>query len=203
MAATGIDAAAPTDTVKPNADTSLALWQFSDWAPAVAEEGINDPIASEGCPIESPDGLHLFIASNRAGTLGANDVWVSHRLSKATAWSLPQNLGMPVNSVAADYCPTRINDQWLMFVSERQGPETCNAGPGSGDKYIVHLDPDDGRGFAQPLGCAENGGGPNTDGSELSLRWCLSGSSSSADALLARQSATGRPTSALFETSVI
>ena len=171
MAATGVEAASPTQIAESDTDNSLAHFQFSGWAPAIPEQGINDPTASEGCPIESPDGLHLFIASNRAGTLGANDVWVSHRLSKATAWSLPQNLGMPVNSGAADYCPTPINDQWLMFVSERPGPDTCNAGPGSGDMYIVHLDPDDGWGTPQHLGCAENGDGPNTSGSEFSPSW--------------------------------
>ncbi len=171
MAATGINAAAPPQNSVPETEASVENWHFSDWAAALPEQGINDPMASEGCPIESPDGLHLYIASNRTGTLGANDVWVSHRLSKATAWSLPQNLGMPVNSTAADYCPTPINNEWLMFVSERPGPETCNAGPGSGDMYIVHLDRDLGWGTPQALGCAELGDGPNTNGGEFSPSW--------------------------------
>ncbi len=138
------------------------------WELAVPEQNINDPVAAEGCPIESPDGLRLFIASNRVGTLGANDIWVSFRLGKTTSWSVPQNLGAPVNSMDADYCPTPLNDRWLMFVSERPGPETCNAGPGKGDMYLTRLDPR--RGWSEPLhlGCAENGEGPNTYGSEYS-----------------------------------
>lgn len=141
---------------------------FSTWGPAVPEQNINDPVAAEGCPIESPDGMRLFIASNRAGTTGGNDIWVSHRLSKATAWSTPQNLGAPVNSEAADYCPTPISDNLMFFVSERPGPDTCGAGPGSGDMYLVRIDPDKGWGEPEHLGCAESGEGPNTTGAEFS-----------------------------------
>lgn len=141
---------------------------FTGWGPAVPETAINDPVAADGCPIESPDGLRLYIASNRLGTLGANDIWVSTRASKVAAWSAPQNVGVPINSTAADFCPTPLHGEWLMFVSERPGPDTCGAGPGKGDMYLARLNPR--HGWSEPLnlGCAETGDGPNTAGSEFS-----------------------------------
>ncbi|HET9032797.1 MAG TPA: hypothetical protein VFN25_07825 [Dokdonella sp.] len=171
LGAVGPSTAAPIQNAQNAPSDEIALGNFSAWGVAVAEQDINDPAAGDGCPIESPDGMRLFIASNRAGTLGANDIWVSHRMSKVTAWSTPQNLGAPVNGVTADFCPTPINDQWLFFVSERSGPETCAAGPGSGDMYLVHIDPDKGWGEPEHLGCAEDGEGPNTTGTEYSPSW--------------------------------
>src|SRR5687767_7911017 len=48
---------------------------------------------ADGCPIESADGLSLFIASNRTGTAGANDIWASDRDSLTSPWGTPRNLG--------------------------------------------------------------------------------------------------------------
>jgi hypothetical protein len=69
--------------VSPSPDAPRALARvagapFGTWGPTVAESGINTG-AAEGCPIESPDGLSLYIASNRAGGTGMpdpNDIWV-------------------------------------------------------------------------------------------------------------------------------
>lgn len=152
--------------------TSLSAgerWQgrFSDWGIATAVTGINSA-AADGCPIESPDGLSLYIASNRTGTLGGNDIWAADRATKDEAWGEPQNLGAPVNSEAADFCPTPLEGSYLMFVSERPGPETCNAGPGKGDIYLIRRNAAFGWGEPQHLGCMENGTGPNTAGAEFS-----------------------------------
>lgn len=152
--------------------TSLSAgerWQgrFSDWGIATAVTGINSA-AADGCPIESPDGLSLYIASNRTGTLGGNDIWAADRATKDEAWGEPQNLGAPVNSEAADFCPTPLEGSYLLFVSERPGPETCNAGPGKGDIYLIRRNAAFGWGEPQHLGCMENGTGPNTAGAEFS-----------------------------------
>ena len=55
-----------------------------------------------------------------------------------------------------------------MFVSERPGPETCNAGPGRGDMYIVRRNAAFGWGEPQHLGCVETGTGPNSAGADFS-----------------------------------
>jgi hypothetical protein len=140
---------------------------FSDWEPATAVAGINTPV-NDGCPIESRDGLSLYIASNREGTTGGNDIWVADRIAKDAPWSAPQNLGAPVNTTANDFCPTPVGGNWLFFVSERPGPQTCAAGPGGGDIYLVRHNPALGWGEPLHLGCAETGDGPNTVGAEFS-----------------------------------
>lgn len=138
---------------------------FNTWGPAVAEVDINSP-APDGCPIESPDGRELYIASMRAGTLGGNDIWVAHRTSDAAPWSEPENLGSPINSESNDYCPTPLNGNWLLFVSERSGPDTCDAGPGAGDIYLARYNPAHGWATPEHLGCDADGGGPNFPGGE-------------------------------------
>lgn len=55
-----------------------------------------------------------------------------------------------------------------MFVSERPGPETCEAGPGLGDMYIIRRNAAFGWGEPQHLGCLENGTGPNSAAAEFS-----------------------------------
>ena len=74
--------------------TAVVAWaspQFSGWAPsapvdAVDAVGINTA-AQDGCPIQSPDGLNLYIASNRAGSTGL-DLWVAHWGSTNEAWAI-------------------------------------------------------------------------------------------------------------------
>jgi Tol biopolymer transport system component len=140
---------------------------FGAWELATPEPGINIPAVNDGCPIESPDGRSLFIASNRPGTLGGNDIWVATRPHEAAAWSEPVNLGAPINTAANDFCPTPLNGNWLLFVSERTGPDTCNAGPGLGDIYLARYNP--ALGWSEPLhlGCDASGTGPNFPGGEF------------------------------------
>src|ERR1043165_1642481 len=64
--------------------------------------------SQDGCPIQSPDGLSLYMASNRPGGHGLLDIWVSHRESTGDPWGAPENLGEPVNSAADDFCPTPV-----------------------------------------------------------------------------------------------
>jgi hypothetical protein len=137
------------------------------WTLAVPVAEVNSQ-ASDGCPIESRDGLSLYIASMRPGGGLGNDIWAADRPSKDAPFGAPVNLGAPVNTDANDFCPTPIYGSYLLFVSERPGPETCNAGPGRGDMYIIRRNAAVGWGEPQHLGCAENGTGPNTSGAEFS-----------------------------------
>lgn len=56
------------------------------------------------------DGLEMFLASDRTGTLGNVDLWVSTRASTSDPWSTPVNLGPVVNSVFADGGPELSRD---------------------------------------------------------------------------------------------
>jgi Tol biopolymer transport system component len=100
---------------------------FGSWSAPVNLETIpgtspllNTPF-NDGCPYQSPDGLSLFIASNRPGGLGGLDIWVAHRESQNAPFGEPQNLGAPVNSAADDFCPTPVRGHGLYFVSARAG----------------------------------------------------------------------------------
>jgi len=144
-------------------------WHDNWWGWSVAMPVVEvNSAASDGCPIESRDGLSLYIASMRPGGKLSNDIWAADRATKGAPFGEPVNLGAPVNTDANDFCPTPIHGSYLLFVSERPGPETCNAGPGRGDIYIIRRNAAVGWGEPRHLGCAETGTGPNTSGAEFS-----------------------------------
>lgn len=115
--------------------------RFSDWSEPVNLESIpgtsselNTPF-NDGCPIQAPDGLSLFIASNRPGGLGGQDIWVAYRTDRTAPYGAPQNLGAPVNSAADDFCPVPQPGNGLYFVSSR-----VQAGAGGGsDIYFTRF----------------------------------------------------------------
>jgi hypothetical protein len=91
--------------------------------------------ALEGCPIESPDGHYLFMASNRANSL---DIWAAYRANKDDPWGAPSRLPEPVNSAPDDFCPTPLSGGRLMFVSRRLD-DGCPAS--AANIYEARLDP--------------------------------------------------------------
>ncbi|HYT78088.1 MAG TPA: hypothetical protein VEQ37_02295 [Actinomycetota bacterium] len=135
---------------------------FSEWSPAqkIDEiDGNSDELNTEwidGCPIQSPDGLSLYMASNRPDGVGGLDIWVARRSGTSAPWGAPQNLGEPVNSTADDFCPTPVRGNGLFFVS-REEPGSC--GIGDSDIYFTRFNRD---GWSEPehLGCGPDG--PNS-----------------------------------------
>jgi hypothetical protein len=144
---------------------SVTAKQFSGWGSAVPETSINSAQA-DGCPIESPDGLSLYFASNRdpvGGAADSNDIYVAERPSTVAEFGPAVRLPPPVNSTAADFCPTPLNGKYLLFVSARSGG--CGAPPG-GDIYLTRNHPAHGWLTPVNLGCHPTG--PNTAGGEFS-----------------------------------
>jgi len=136
---------------------------FSDWSPAqkIDEIGGNsselNTSALDGCPIQSPDGLSLYVASNRPGGKGGLDIWMATRASTSAPWGAPQNLGEPVNSAADDFCPTPVHGNGLLFVSRKVVVGvTC----GLGDIYFTRYNRNHGWSEPQHYACAP--AGPNT-----------------------------------------
>lgn len=132
--------------------------RFDQWRAPVNMESIpgtsaefNTPF-SDGCPIQSPDGLSFYMATNRPGGRGMLDIWVARRESKHDPWGAPENLGAPVNSEFDDFCPTPTSGRRLFFVSTRPG------GFGAGDIYVSRLGEN---GWEEPrnLGCNINSAG--------------------------------------------
>jgi hypothetical protein len=137
----------------------------SGWTTAVTVPALNSPVA-DGCPIESEDGLSIFIASPRPGTIGANDIWAADRDSIDSPWGEVRNLGEPINTMWADFCPTPVMGRSLFFVSERPGDGSGPAPCGGGDMYLARQSPAGGWSAPEMLKCAPEG--PNTAGGERS-----------------------------------
>ena len=136
---------------------SAQAFEFSPWGTAVEVEGVNTAF-QDGCPIQSPDGRSLYMASTRPGGQGGIDIWVAHRDSEDAPWGAAENLPAPVNSASDDFCPTPIRGGGLFFVSRRTTPGvTC----GMGDIYLTRLNPSQGWETPEHLGCDVDGG-PNT-----------------------------------------
>jgi hypothetical protein len=66
-------------------------------------------------PVVRRDGLELFLASNRTGTLGFLDLWVSTRASTSDEWSTPLNVGTPVNTTANEAGPALSFDARTLY----------------------------------------------------------------------------------------
>jgi Tol biopolymer transport system component len=137
------------------AATAAIAQSFGPWGAPVSAESLagasselNTPF-QDGCPILSPDGLSLYMASNRPGGKGGIDIWVARRASRTAAFGAPVNAGEPVNSPQDDFCPSPMPGGWFFFVSTRPG--------GCGDADIYATRPA-GRGWWKPLhlGCRVN-----------------------------------------------
>ncbi len=148
-----------TVTVLASSVVTAAAAQAGDWETAVSVESIagastelNTP-SNDGCPIESPDGLQLYTATNRPGGYGGIDIWVASRPTRDAAFGAPVNLGPVVNSAADDFCPTPIPGGRLFFVSSRAVAGAC----GGADIYLTRRNPKHGWSTPANLGCQVNG----------------------------------------------
>ena len=132
-------------------------------APVEAGAGNSSQLSTpylDGCPHQSPDGLSLYLASNRPRFAGDTrtdlDIWVAHRSSTDAPFGDPVNLGEPVNTLADDFCPTPVRGEGLFFVSRRVTADSC----GMADIYRTRLDPL--AGWTEPVHLACEPSGPNS-----------------------------------------
>ena len=118
--------------------TNFAAWGGAQKIDEIAGNNseLNTPFM-DGCPIQSPDGLSLYIASTRPGGVGLLDIWVARRDSKGDPWGAPENLGEPINSASDEFCPTPVHGGGLFFVSREALPGSC----GLGDIYFTRYNP--------------------------------------------------------------
>jgi hypothetical protein len=68
---------------------------------------------SETSPAISGDGLTLWFSSDRAGTLGGFDIWISTRADRQSAWTTPINV--PELNTASDEIPRPVGDHGLQM----------------------------------------------------------------------------------------
>jgi hypothetical protein len=88
-------------------------------------------------PAISPNGLSLYITSNRPGGFGPEgtwNIWVSQRASLDDAWGPPRNLGPKINTPGG-FAPNISPDgHWLFFAG---GPPVCGGGS-PGNIWVSH-----------------------------------------------------------------
>jgi len=125
-----------TDRVSGNGD----VW-FATRATATASFGTPAPVtAVNGDSFEtssaiSTDGLTLWFGSDRAGGVGANDIWVSQRATRASAWLPPVNV-VALNSPADDI-PRPPGQHALVMPMASTKATAIN--PASGGNYQTYL----------------------------------------------------------------
>jgi OOP family OmpA-OmpF porin len=76
------------------------LQKDSTWSePKSLGKKINLPTHNEMTPYLAADGVTLYFSSDRPGSLGDNDIWMTKRLDSTwEKWSDPVNLGSPINT---------------------------------------------------------------------------------------------------------
>jgi len=106
------------------------------WSPWSAPVNLGAPIntaASERDAALSPDELSLYFTSDRVGGQGAEDLWVSRRVSRHDPWGTPVNLGPVINNAGQEGGPGLSKDGHLLFFfASRPG------GFGTADIYVSH-----------------------------------------------------------------
>jgi ankyrin repeat protein len=89
-------------------------------------ENLGPPINTdkwEFDPFIAPDESYIIFASNRPGSLGGSDLYISVRKPDGS-WAPPENMGEPINSVGPEYTPMLTPDgKYLFFTSGRNGPD--------------------------------------------------------------------------------
>jgi hypothetical protein len=93
-------------------------------------EGLNTEFNDQR-PNVRPDGREIFFDSDRPGTLGSTDLWVSRRAKRSDSWSEPENLES-LNTDAVEGRPAiSFHGNELYFMSARGG------GLGGLDLYVT------------------------------------------------------------------
>lgn len=99
-------------------DLFISYKRGDNWnAPQNLGAGVNSP-EWESQPSLSADGRTLYFVSDRKGSLGKRDIWVS-KLDSTNSWTKPTNLGSPVNTTEDELSPfIHANGKTLFFASE-------------------------------------------------------------------------------------
>lgn len=89
----------------------------NEWStPVMLNENINTPYKEKGAAL-SPDGKKLYFASDRPGTFGGLDIFVSER--EGDNWGPAKNLGAAINTDESEEGPFVSKDGSTLYFSSR------------------------------------------------------------------------------------
>ncbi|HMO40444.1 MAG TPA: OmpA family protein [Saprospiraceae bacterium] len=114
---------------------------------------IGPPVNSaawESQPSLSADGQALYFSSNRPGSIGGSDLWVSYRQTDGR-WGQPQNLGPTINTPDDDQAPFIHPDGQTLYFMSKGHP-----GMGGFDLFVARRQADGSWGQPQNLGYPVN-----------------------------------------------
>lgn len=140
--------------------------EFSDWDNVTNAESVGNSssevnsAAGDGCPILDPYSNDLYMATNRTGGMGGQDIWIAHW--NGDGWDAPVNAGPNINTAADEFCPSPARGNRFFFV-RGQLPS------GDTDIYVSKRNPQTGFGPAHPLPMGDNA--INSSAQEWSPSW--------------------------------
>jgi len=143
-----------TDRVSGNGD----VW-FATRATATAPFGTPAPVSAvngdsfETSSAISTDGLTLWFGSDRPGGVGANDIWVSQRATRAAGWSTPVNV-VALNSPADDI-PRPPGEHALVMPMASTKASAINTASGGNYQTYLAARPTTGAPFGTPVAIPE------------------------------------------------
>lgn len=145
-------------------DLYYSVFRNESWS---RPQNIGRPVNSaawESQPSLSADGKSIYFASNRQGSKGGRDIWVSHRQTDGR-WGPPQNLGNVINTPENDEAPFIHPDGRTLYFMSKGHP-----GMGGFDLFFAR------RGEEQQWEQPKNLGYPiNTEANEGALVVSLDG----------------------------
>jgi hypothetical protein len=104
-------------------DIWVSTWEDSLWGPAVnAGRNVNTP-GIEWSVNLSFDGEKLYFSSDRTGTHGWDDIWVSEWDSVIGEWGPAANLGTNINTFSVEYSPSLSKDGSQLYFARWGGGE--------------------------------------------------------------------------------
>ena len=99
------------------APSALDRFAEDEWGdPVHLPPPINSTARELGAAL-APDELSIYFGSDRAGGVGAFDIWVSRRACRTCEWGPAVNLGPSINSPTGDGSPAFSPDGHVMFFS--------------------------------------------------------------------------------------
>lgn len=112
-----------------------------EWEEAQAIEIINETANESdfsGGPFLTYDDQEIYFTSNRTGGQGENDIWYSERTDNG--WSMPVNLGSPINTSEYEGFPSLTEDKQHLYFMRMNKENLKKTKDITYDIYVSHKD---------------------------------------------------------------